>query len=139
MRKPRNQLTALAVSRLKQNGKYAVGEGAYLQIGQGTRSWLFRYKRDGKTHWMGLGPASLVSLAEAREKAREGRRQLLGGIDPLAAKSAARAQASLDAAKSMTFKDCADAYAKAHEAGWRNSKHKAQWPASLRDYGELYT
>ncbi len=64
-------LTAVAVGKLKKPGRYAVGDGAYLQIATGgTKSWLFRYKRDGKARHMGLGPYSLLTLAEAREKAR---------------------------------------------------------------------
>jgi integrase len=31
----------------------------------------------------------------------------------------------------MTFRQCAEAYIRAHSAGWRNAKHAAQWPASL--------
>jgi len=30
-------------------------------------------------------------------------------------------------ARTMTFKQCADAFIKAHRAGWRNPKHAAQW------------
>jgi hypothetical protein len=38
------------------------------------------------------------------------------------------------AAKSMTFDQCATAYITAHEASWRNAKHRYQWRATLRDY-----
>ena len=43
-------------------------------------------------------------------------------------------QARLDAAKAVTFKECAEAYIKAHRAGWRNDKHAAQWEATLATY-----
>src|SRR4051812_27328393 len=99
------QLTALAVAKLTRPGRYAVGDGAYLQIATGgTKAWLFRYTRDGKARHMGLGPASLITLAEAREKAREARRALLDGADPLTAKRERKAQARLQAAKGMTFR-----------------------------------
>jgi integrase len=115
-------------------GKWAVGDGAYLQVAKlakrSTASWLFRYNG----HSMGLGPVGLVTLAEAREKAREGRRLRLEGIDPLEAKRAKRRQASLDEARAVTFKDCAGRYIKSHAAGWRNPKHKAQWTATLETY-----
>lgn len=98
-------LTAVAVARMTDPGRYAVGDGAYLQIATGgTKSWVFRYQRDGKARHMGLGPFDLVTLAEAREKAREARRLLLDGADPLEAKAAKRRQASLAAAQSVTFK-----------------------------------
>lgn len=40
---------------------------------------------------MGLGPCQEVSLAEARDKAREVRKQIRDGIDPLEEKHARKA------------------------------------------------
>ena len=109
-------LSAVAVGKFKEPGRYAVGDGAYLQIATGgTKSWLFRYKRDGKARHMGLGPYTLLTLAEAREKARQARRALLEGIDPLEAKAARRARARLDAARGMTFRQCAERMIASHE------------------------
>jgi hypothetical protein len=34
----------------------------------------------------------------------------------------------------MTFDECAEAYIKAHRAGWRNPKHATQWESSLKTY-----
>src|SRR5215207_3891233 len=97
------QLSAVAVARLSKPGRYAVGDGAYLQIAAGgTKAWVFRYQRDGKAHHMGLGPVSLITLAEAREKAREARRALLEGNDPLELKRQNRARQRLAAAKGMS-------------------------------------
>lgn len=128
-------LTVTQVAEKNKPGWYAVGDGAYLQISRdGGRSWLFRYQRDGKARAMGLGPFGLVSLKEAREKARNARKLLLDGIDPLDAKAAKRRQASIAAAKAVTFKDCAERYIKSHAAGWKNPKHKAQWSATLETY-----
>src|SRR5918993_3504011 len=129
------KLSAVAVVKLTKSGRYAVGDGAYLQIAAGgTKSWLFRYKRDGKAPHMGLGPYSLLTLAEAREKARQARRSLLEGIDPLEAKAARRARARLDAARGMTFRECAERMIASHEAAWKNPKHRAQWKATLATY-----
>ena len=83
---------------------------------------------------MGLGPVSLVSLAEARERARAARRQLLDGIDPLEARIAQRQRARLEAAASITFRDCAERYIAAHAAGWHNAVHRKQWSSSLATY-----
>src|SRR3954454_17129597 len=89
------KLSAVAVGKLTKPGRYAVGDGAYLQITPaGTRAWVFRYMRDGRARHMGLGPCSLVSLAEAREKARQARRALLEDDDPLELKRQKRARAS---------------------------------------------
>ena len=89
-------LTAIAISKIREPGRYAVGNGVYLQItGDNGRSWVFRFERDydGKRRGrhIGLGPCALVSLAEAREKGLEYRKLLLNGIDPLDHKRALRA------------------------------------------------
>jgi hypothetical protein len=42
--------------------------------------------------------------------------------------------ARLERTKAMTFEQCAKAYIKAQEPGWRNPKHAAQWPATLETY-----
>src|SRR5918993_3337725 len=129
------KLSAVAVVKLTKSGRYAVGDGAYLQIAAGgTRSWLFRYKRDGKARHMGLGPVSLVTLAEAREKARAARRALLDGADPLTVRRQGRAAARLEAAKGMVFRDCAERMIASHEAAWKNPKHRAQWKSTLATY-----
>ncbi len=83
---------------------------------------------------MGLGSAESVSLAEARARAAECRKLHEAGIDPIEHRKAAQAQAALDAAKSMTFDECCDAYIKAHAAGWRNAKHHQQWQNTLKTY-----
>ena len=83
---------------------------------------------------MGLGPTDLYTLAEARQKALEARKLVAEGIDPIEARQAKRSAAAVDAAKGMTFRACAEAYIKAHQSGWRNPKHAAQWPATLGAY-----
>src|SRR5215471_1611184 len=130
-------LTSLKVTQLsKVLGCHWVGpRRLYLLVSTSLRaSWIYRYQDNGKKHDHGLGPYPDVSLADAR-KARlkcDGLRS--DGIDPIAARKAARAKAKLDTAKAMTFKDCAAAYIKAHMAGWRNPKHAAQWPNTLAAY-----
>lgn len=75
-----SKLSAVAVSKAKKPGRYADGNGLYLQVGPtGTKSWLFRYMIKGRAREMGLGPVSLVPLAEARATALEMRRKLMRG------------------------------------------------------------
>jgi len=88
----------------------------------------------GKEREMGLGSAAVVSLAAAREKAAECRRLRQEGIDPIDARRAARRHAALDAAMTMTFSQCSQAFLASHRAGWRNAKHAAQWAATLTTY-----
>src|SRR5271166_2834830 len=104
----------------------ADGGNLFLQVSAGKdggvrRSWTFRYELDGRRHELGLGPLHTVSLAQAREFARELRLKIKTGVDPLTAKREQQSQRQLAAAKSMTFGQCADAYLAAHDAGWRNA------------------
>jgi hypothetical protein len=62
-----NRLTALKVARATKPGRLCDGHGLYLKIGPtGAKSWVFRYRRAGKFHDLGLGPVHTVSLADAR-------------------------------------------------------------------------
>jgi integrase len=129
------KLTSLSVRQARRRGLYGDGGGLFLQVSEsGAKSWVFRFKEADRLRVMGLGPAHTITLAEARDRARECRKLRLDGIDPIEARRAERTQAKLDAAKAVTFAECADAYITAHKAGWRNPKHAAQWPATLATY-----
>jgi integrase len=131
--------TAIAIAKIKKPGRYAVGNGVYLQItGENGRSWVFRFERESggkrRGRHVGLGPCALVSLAEAREKGLECRKLLLDGIDPLDYRHSLRQQAIAAAAKGVTFRECAERYVATHEAGWGNAVHRKQWRATLAAY-----
>jgi integrase len=133
-----DQLTARMVEQLKRPGYYGDGGGLVLRVGDGgSKAWLFRYKSKGRVREMGLGPARDVSLAEARERAREARRLRRVGADPIDAKRERKAADRLDAAKMITFGQCAAAYIENHRAAWKSQKHAAQWEATLRTYAYL--
>lgn len=135
MARTANRLTARQVEAMKKPGRYADGNGLYLQIARGgTKSWLFRYMRDGQARAMGLGPVDIVTLADARDQAIEARRTLQAGDDPIEMKEAARRAAKLEAAKSITFKKAAEKYIAMNRSGWRNVKHAAQWESTLATY-----
>ncbi len=89
-----DRLSALKATKLTKPGMYLDGGGLYLQVTAGktmvAKSWVFRFKFKGRQRDMGLGPASVLGLADARERAKEARRLLLEGIDPLEARNAAR-------------------------------------------------
>jgi integrase len=135
----RDRLSAVKVSQVKVPGMYPDGAGLYLRIGPtGAKSWVLRYRHDGKRHDMGLGPFPDVGLAEARSRASVLRVQRLDGTCPLTARRAGRERVRVEAAaaraRAMTFRQCAEAYIAAHEAGWRNAKHGAQWGNTLSTY-----
>lgn len=83
---------------------------------------------------MGLGPFPEVTLAKARERAREARELVRSGVDPIQRQREAASALRAAAAAALTFDDCAASYIKAHEAGWRNVKHAQQWRNTLKTY-----
>ena len=132
MARTTGRLTALKVSRAKLPGMYADGGGLYLQITEGGASWVYRYMLNGRAREMGLGPLALFGLQEARAKAQDARRLRHEGVDPIEHRRTARAQQQLDAAKAVTFQQCAERYIASHRAGWRHAKHVEQWESSLQ-------
>jgi integrase len=130
-----NRLTARTVETKTQRGRFADGGGLFLQVSKwGTKSWIFRYQRNGRERHMGLGPLHTLSLADARDRARECRRQLLDGRDPIEARETDRARLRIEAARVVLFKDCAEQYHHAQQAGWRSTKHGRQWKISVETY-----
>lgn len=129
------RLSQKEVVNKRKAGYYPDGGGLYLQvIESGSKSWLFRFALNGKERQMGLGPFHTVTLAEARAAAVECRKLLLAKIDPIDARNAKQAGEALDAARSITFNECATAYIKAHQAGWKNAKHADQWTNTIETY-----
>src|SRR5262249_21343157 len=128
-------LSARTVQTLRKPGMYLDGRGLYLRIGPGgKKSWIYRFALGGKTRDMGLGPYPDIPLAEAGEGETKCRRLRLDDTDPIAARQAGRQQTKLDAAKALSFAECAERYITSHQAGWKNPKHAAQWPATLGAY-----
>lgn len=103
-------------------------------VNEQNASWQLRYERNGRERWMGLGPARLIGVREARIRARAVRLQILDGIDPLDSRRAAKAAAATAALKTLTFSQAATAYNEHHEGKWKNPRHAAQFLTSLRDY-----
>jgi hypothetical protein len=129
------KLTALALTRPMKAGLHSDGDGLYLQAGRtGSKSWIYRFARHGKQHYLGLGSAKAISLKEARELAAQARNLCAKGIDPLAHRREQRATSQLAAMRGMTFKQCADRLIDAHEGTWRNPKHRQQWRNTLLAY-----
>jgi hypothetical protein len=130
-----NRLSSLAVNRAIERGYHPDGAGLYLQVSSsGTKSWIYRYSSSGRSREMGLGSITALSLSDARARAKEIRQQRTMGIDPLEAKRAAAERKKLEDAKAITFADAAAKYIEAHEASWRNEKHRAQWKSTLETY-----
>lgn len=121
------KLNPLQVRNLKEPGRYSDGDGLLLEVRPGgSKSWLVRLQSNGRRRDYGLGSLKDVSLNDAREKAREFRKQLRAGVDPLEAKRLAR--------EIPTFKAAAKAYHTEWKRQRRNMKHEAQWISTLQTY-----
>lgn len=127
------RLNALAITNANREGNLHDGGGLYLRVrADGSKSWAFRYTLAGRKHWMSLGPLRDVSLAEAREQARQLRNQVRDGYDPLALRRERQHLAAEQTAR--TFDAVAAAYIEAHKAEWKNAKHRQQWENTLATY-----
>jgi integrase len=121
-----NRLNARAVATLAEYGRHADGGGLYLSISpNGGRRWVFLYRWHGKPTEIGFGSARDVTLARARELAKDARGRLAEGINPKEARKAI---------EGTTFGECADRLIAAMRPSWRNDKHAAQWEMTLREY-----
>ncbi len=134
MAKTVNKLDPLKIKTLNEKGRYADGDGLYLQVGPtGKKSWLLRYSLDHKARQMGLGALSKLSLKKAREKA-EHYRSLLPDIDPIQYRESERRKKKAKRESIKNFKWCAEQYIADHGEGWNNAKHRQQWQNTLATY-----
>jgi len=125
---PEKALTAVQVRQLREPGRYADGNGLYLVVEpSGAKRWLLRIVVQGRRRDIGLGGLTLVSLAEAREKALTYRKLAREGGDPLAERR--KVQPIVP-----TFAEAAERVHAEHQASWQNPKHAAQWLTTLRTY-----
>ena len=124
-------LTNSQVNAIRKPGWHAVGgsAGLYLQLrNTSARSWILRVTVDGKRYVIGLGPLSLVSLAEAREEAYRRLKLIRQGRIDEGLESRSRSSSSL------TFSECADQLIKSKLSEWKNPKSEKQWRSTLSKY-----
>lgn len=96
----KDALNAAQVDAIEKPGLYAVGGcvGLCLQISPTfTRSWILRFRKNGKCHEMGLGSCDDVTLEEARTRATRHRDELKNGFDPIESRENRRREKSLKA------------------------------------------
>lgn len=149
MTRPLNRLAARQVAALG-HGLHADGGGLYLRVGAaGARSWIFRYRIDGRLRDMGLGSARDISLRDARDLAARARAMRTAGHDPLTLRAQQRQQLQQPA---RVWGDAVDEFISSHRDEWRSSaaghgrrtiiddgveigEQERQWRQSLRDHG----
>ena len=101
-------------------GRHNAGPGLYLIVSQDgqSRRWAFRYTKPStrRVTELGLGNATLITLAEAREKTHDYRRVVAKGQDPVEQKHSERRL-------QITFAEMANAYIAIKQPGWRSESH----------------
>jgi integrase len=114
-------------------GHHADGGGLYLQKREGgLGSWIFRYMREGKETWLGLGSLDTINVVEAREQARQMRQMLLAGKDPATERRERRAEQAKQQAATILFRDAWAQVVAARKGEWKNSGDSLrQWESSL--------
>jgi hypothetical protein len=112
-------------------GRHNAAPGLYLIVSQDgqSRRWAFRYTKPStrRVTELGLGSATVLSLAEAREKAHDYRRVVARGQDPVEAK---REQRRL----MITFAEMANVYIAIKQPGWRSKSHYNTMTFLLQTY-----
>ena len=146
MSRAMHKLSARRVETIKASGWHGDGGGLWLRIdSSGSRKWVFAWERSKRRREMGLGAASDITLATARELAAEARALLAQGLDPIEERRAKEAEqeapaATDDAADEIssvpTFGQFADTYIDAHEDGWKNPKHRQQWRNTIKTHAK---
>lgn len=119
------KLTVRKVDSLTEPGMYSDGDGLYLRIGpKGGKSWILRTVVFGRRRDLGLGAASLVSLAEAREAARALRKLARAGEDPDTVRKR----------EHLTFEEAALRVHKSLMPTWRNARTAQIWLGSMERF-----
>jgi integrase len=94
-------------------GKHPDGGGLYLQVGApGQASWIYRHKNT----WRSLGPADIIDITEARDKALALRKAGLDGQCPIQ-----MLDAGAPAATGKTFGDALADYLRIKSPSWSPS------------------
>ena len=124
------KLSALAVKNAAP-GVHADGGSLYLSVSKsGSRRWLYRYRSGARVKDLGLGDATVISLADARTLRDRWRKELALGRDPIEARRAEKVQG-------VTFGEVADRVLKSSRIkSLSNEKHRAQWSYSLKTLAE---
>jgi integrase len=128
-----NRLTAKQVKDTKQKGRIADGGGLWLNVTEnGSKSWRFIYRWNGKRPELGLGPYPAVTLAEARRRAEEARSCL--SAKPKRDPRDLFKDTPDESLAAQTFGEFTETFLDQILPDFRNEKHQQQWRNTLAAY-----
>ena len=162
------ELKPAAVGKLGHHGGnghafHPVGgePGLLLQVtAGGGRSWIMRVRIAGKRKHFGLGSCREISLAEARDRAKDIRKAIKSGVDPVEAWrigsfvrdltenkkipegeawaiATAQRETAINGtveAQKLTFEKAVNEYLHSKLDEFSNEKHRRQWRSTLDNY-----
>lgn len=134
MPKKTKEIAAAQLPRLPV-GMHAAGgaTGLYLRVApSGARNWILRVVVGNRRRDMGLGGWPDVPLGEARDRARQARRKIDEGVDPIEARKAAKTVLR----ETPSFSECARRTIEAKRPEWKSAKHAEQWKNTLDTYAK---
>lgn len=125
--RPVNRLSARTVQTIKEPGRHADGHGLYLQVDDSlAKRWVFVFQWNGKRKEMGLGPVSIVTLAEARDERDRVRKLVFQGVNPI--------EERRRRSTAPTFKEVSDEVIPA--LALKSEKHRDQWRTTIDTYAK---
>lgn len=115
-------LTDVKIRTTKPSGKQIKlfdMDGLYMLLTpQGGKYWRFKYRFDGKERLLALGTYPEISLADARERRDQARKQVAHGIDPGAVR---KAQKKVETEEKETFEVIAQEWHTKFTHSWSES------------------
>ena len=123
--------------------KHPVGgvSGLYLQCNPpvagekvGSRQWILRARVGTARHEFGLGSYPSVPTQKAREAAKALKADIADGIDPIAAKAAAKAKIEEEQGSRLTFKQAAAKYVIKRSKEFKTAKQSQRLRNQLDTY-----
>lgn len=108
--------------------------GMHIQITPSeSKSWAVRLTVNGKRHWFGLGSYPEISMADARNMARQARQLAREGVNPIEKRRQARNEAGVESLF-ISFSQVVDEYIPIKQQELSPGKHRNDWGRQLKKY-----
>ena len=133
-------LSAAFVKTISKPGRYGDGRGSFglflyvwrMSNGRIGKNWGQRIQINGRHTNLGLGPVALLTLAEAREKARQNAKAIASGVDPQ--KSSRRLRRVVQTSVSPTFAAAVERVVDIHRDHWKDPRTATAFQSTLKTY-----